>query len=141
MFQLPSDPRSYEANYMPSVSGSVSTELRGQSHHRPESPAPSPYYLGVPQPLESPPGLVWGGVAQQPEWRLRDQEEAGEESQVEEGGEQGHQPPVEAGSKRVAQRDAQSHHQTVEGEEGSSVLQLTKNILMELSQSHPRYLY
>ena len=44
VFQLPSDLRSYGANDMPSALGSVYTELRGQSHLRTESPAPSPYY-------------------------------------------------------------------------------------------------
>ena len=47
LFQLPSDQRTTKLIILPSDFGSVSTELRGKSHLRPEPSAPSPYYLQI----------------------------------------------------------------------------------------------
>ena len=75
------------------------------------------------EPGEGPDGLLLSSVAQQPQRRLGDSGEGTEEEEVEERGQTGDVPPVEAGAEAVAGEDAKSQHKAEQGQEGSPVLE------------------
>ena len=75
------------------------------------------------EPGEGPDGLLLSSVAQQPQRRLGDSGEGTEEEEVEERGQAGDVPPVEAGAEAVAGEDAKSQHKAEQGQEGSPVLE------------------
>ena len=80
------------------------------------------------EPGEGPDGLLLSSVAQQPQRRLGDSGEGTEEEEVEERGQTGDVPPVEAGAEAVAGEDAQPQHQAEQGQKGSPVLESAGNI-------------
>ena len=76
--------------------------------------------LNLPQPLQGFPSFLLSLVSQKPYWRLRDELEDGDDSNVHYWRNGCHISPIEVGSQTITKQDSNTNHQGKEWKKGSS---------------------
>ena len=81
----------------------------------------------LPEPLQRLSTVLCSSVTEQPQWRLGNPPEKEEEDEVEDGRNDGDEPPVEDGSQAVGRQYSQADHQSKQRQESAPSLVRTWN--------------